>query len=170
MKENFTKCLDMLLVHEGGFSSHPNDPGGLTNFGVTKGVYDDYYNVDASEEDMRGITKADIEPIYKECYWDRCKSDNLASGLDWAVFDWSVNSGSGRVAKALQKAVGAVQDGSIGPMTLRRVDQHDPRELIEYLYTERDTFYRSLGTFESFGKGWTRRNKETREQALEMLA
>lgn len=170
MRDNFNKCLDMLLKHEGGYIHHPQDPGGQTNLGVTKATYDEFYGGDATEEVMRAITVGDVAPIYLQNYWDKCLCHSLASGLDWAVFDWAVNSGPSRAGKALQKAVGAVQDGHIGPMTMRRTEQHDPRELIEYLYTERDSFYRSLDTFDSFGKGWIRRNNETRDQALEMLA
>jgi lysozyme family protein len=88
--------------------------------------------------------------------------------LDWCAFDWAVNSGSGRPAKAIQRAVGAKQDGRIGPMTLQAVADKDPREIIESVYHTRQRFYERLKTFETFGKGWTRRNKETLETALEM--
>ena len=92
MIENFEKCLEMLLVHEGGFVNHPEDPGGMTNLGVTKQVYEDYVDRQVDEEEMRALTKKDVAPIYKKKYWDRCKCDHLKSGIDWAVFDWAVNS------------------------------------------------------------------------------
>ena len=41
MKSNFNECLHMLLDHEGGVVNHPKDPGGMTNLGVTKRVYDE---------------------------------------------------------------------------------------------------------------------------------
>jgi lysozyme family protein len=48
------------------------------------------------------------------------------------------------------------------------VANHDAKDLIEGIYAERQRFYEGLNTFDTFGKGWTRRNKETLETALEM--
>jgi len=169
MKENFDKCLEMLLSHEGGFVNHPEDPGGITNLGVTKKVYDEWTDRESTEQEMRDLTPEDVAPIYKKNYWDRVKGDSLPSGLDWACFDWAVNSGSGRPAKAVQRAVGATQDGAIGPQTLGLIMEKDPEEIINYVYGVRQDFYKSLKTFETFGRGWTRRNKETLHQALEMI-
>jgi len=169
MKENFDKCLEMLLSHEGGFVNHPEDPGGITNLGVTKKVYDEWTGSESTEQEMRDLTPEDVAPIYKKNYWDRVKGDSLPSGLDWACFDWCVNSGSGRPAKAVQRAVGATQDGAIGPQTLGLIMEKDPEEIINYVYGVRQDFYKSLKTFETFGRGWTRRNKETLHQALEMI-
>ena len=169
MKENFDKCLEMLLSHEGGFVNHPEDPGGITNLGVTKKVYDEWTGRESTEQEMRDLTPEDVAPIYKKNYWDRVKGDSLPSGLDWACFDWAVNSGSGRPAKAVQRAVGATQYGAIGPQTLGLIMEKDPEEIINYVYGVRQDFYKSLKTFETFGRGWTRRNKETLHQALEMI-
>ena len=85
------------------------------------------------------------------------------------MLDWAVNSGTGRAAKGRQKLVGAKQDGAIGPKSLQAVMNHDPAELIDKLHDMRQKFYESLLHFKTFGKGWTRRNEETREQAREML-
>jgi len=169
MKENFDKCLKMLLSHEGGFVNHPEDPGGITNLGVTKKVYDEWIGRESTEQEMRDLTPEDVGPIYKKNYWDRVKGDSLPSGLDWACFDWCVNSGSGRPAKAVQRAVGATADGAIGPATLGLIMEKDPKFIIEYVHDVRQDFYKSLKTFETFGRGWTRRNKETLHQALDML-
>tara|TARA_R110002167_G_scaffold106228_1_gene272699 strand:+ start:159 stop:671 length:513 start_codon:yes stop_codon:yes gene_type:complete len=168
MKNNFDKCLAKLLSHEGGYVNHPKDPGGMTNLGVTKRVYDDWIGRESTEQEMRDLTPTDVGPIYKKNYWDRVKGDDLPSGVDWCAFDWAVNSGSGRPAKAIQRAVGAAADGAIGPMTLKAVADKDPKEIIEYVFQVRQSFYESLKTFETFGRGWTRRNKETLDQALQM--
>ncbi len=168
MKQNFDKCLEMLLHHEGGFVNHPKDPGGMTNLGVTKAVYDAWTGKESSEAEMRALTPADVAPIYRKNYWDKVRGDDLPSGVDWCAFDWAVNSGSKRPAKAIQKAVGAKQDGAIGPMTLQAVADVDPDRIIEAVYHTRQRFYERLSTFETFGNGWTRRNKETLQAALEM--
>ena len=61
----------------------------------------------------------DVASLYKTEYWDKVRGDDLPSGVDWAAFDWAVNSGSKRPAKAIQRIVGAKQDGAIGPKTLK---------------------------------------------------
>ena len=169
MKQNFDKCLEMLLSHEGGFVNHPDDPGGITNLGVTKKVYDEWIGRESTEQEMRDLTPEDVGPIYKKNYWDRVKGDLLPSGVDWCAFDWAVNSGKSRPSKAIQRAVGATQDGAIGPATIGLIMEKDPKEIINYVYGVRQDFYKSLKTFETFGRGWTRRNKETLHQALEMV-
>ena len=165
MKDNFDECLKMLLHHEGGYVNHPKDPGGETNLGVTKRVYEKW----GGTKDMKDLTVEDVAPIYKKNYWDKCKCDDLESGVDWVVFDWAVNSGTGRAAKAIQKICGASQDGAIGPKTLALIKTQDTEYVIEEFGKIRQNFYESLKTFDTFGKGWTRRNKETTEKAIKMM-
>lgn len=169
MKENFDKCLEMILHHEGGYVNHPKDPGGETNLGVTKRVYEEW----GGQKNMKDLTVEDVAPIYKKNYWGRAKCDQLPSGLDLAVFDWSVNSGVGRAVKKLQKMIGTVADGGIGPNTLKTLEEyirhHGLETTIENYKDIRQAFYRSLSTFNTFGKGWTRRNNETLEAALKMI-
>ena len=165
MKDNFDECLKMLLHHEGGYVNHPKDPGGETNLGVTKRVYEKW----GGTKDMKDLTVEDVAPIYKKEYWHRCKCDDLESGVDWVVFDWAVNSGTGRSAKAIQKICGASQDGAIGPKTLALIGTQNTEYVIEEFGKIRQDFYESLKTFDTFGKGWTRRNKETTAKALEMI-
>lgn len=165
MKDNFDECLKMLLHHEGGYINHPSDPGGETNLGVTKKVYQKW----GGTKDMKDLTVEDVAPIYKKNYWDKCKCSNLESGVDWVVFDWAVNSGPSRASKAIQKICGAAQDGAIGPKTLALIGKQDTQYVIEEFGKVRQQFYESLKTFDTFGKGWTRRNKETTEKALNMV-
>lgn len=165
MKDNFDECLKMLLHHEGGYVNHPSDPGGETNLGVTKKVYQEW----GGTKDMKDLTVEDVAPIYKKNYWDKCRCDDLESGVDWAVFDWAVNSGTGRAAKAIQKICGAAQDGAIGPKTLALINTQNTEYVVEEFGKIRQDFYESLKTFDTFGKGWTRRNKETTAKALEMI-
>ena len=169
MKKNFEECMARLLEHEGGYVWHAQDPGGETNFGVTRAVYEQYVGRQVMDGEMEGLTHDDVYPIYKENYWDAVRGDDLPSGVDWSTFDWAVNSGKSRASKALQRIVGVEADGGIGPMTLRAVAEVEPEEIIKQMHYVRDKFYRSLDTFEVFGKGWVRRNDETKEQALHLL-
>ena len=79
----------------------------MTNLGVTKKTYDNYYNTDIDEQGMKQLTKADVEPIYRELYWLKTHCQELPSGVDWAVIDYAVNAGPSRASKALQRTVGA---------------------------------------------------------------
>ena len=169
MKYNFEECMARLLAHEGGYVWHAEDPGGETNFGVTRAVYEQYVGRQVMDGEMEGLTHDDVYPIYKENYWDRVRGDDLPSGVDWAVFDFCVNSGVSRSAKALQRIVGVEQDGGIGPMTLQAIAEMEPADIIEQMHHMRDSFYRSLSTFDTFGRGWLRRNDETKEQALNLI-
>ena len=166
--DNWRHCLEMILHHEGGYVDHPDDPGGETNLGVTKKVYEDW----GGTKDMKDLTVEDVEPIYLENYWNRVKGDDLPSGLDLCVFDFGVNAGTGRAAKYLQGMVGATQDGAIGPMTIEAVnrycDEHGVDQAIGEYQHKRQGYYEGLRHFATFGRGWTRRVTETTEEALNM--
>ena len=168
-KANWIKCLEAILHHEGGYVNHPKDPGGETNLGVTKRVYEDF----GGTKDMKNLTREDVEPIYKKNYWDKMKCDDLPPGLDLCVFDFGVNAGPRRAAKYLQKLVGATADGIIGPGTLGvlntyigTVDTHEG--VIKTYQNARQSYYENLSTFKTFGKGWTRRVNETTELTVKM--
>lgn len=170
MDVNFFKSLDKVLEHEGGFVDHPEDPGGATNKGITHKTYSEFLErplEDVSE--LQNIPDQHVELIYKKRYWDKVKGDELPSGVDFCVFDWAVNSGPGRAAKALQEAVGATPDGVIGPKTISAVQLKGPKDTIEAVTKSRLEFYRSLKTFSTFGRGWLKRAKETRDFALDMV-
>ena len=117
---------------------------------------------------MKALTIEDVAPIYKKKYWDLVKGDDLPSGLDWCTFDWAVNSGTGRAAKAVQKICGASQDGAIGPKSLALIEKQDPKYMVEEFGKIRQEFYEGLSTFKTFGRVWTRRVNETTELALEL--
>ena len=118
---------------------------------------------------MRGLTKADVKPLYKKNYWDAVKADELPSGVDVSCADLCVNAGPGRAAKILQRVVGATADGAIGPKTIALVHDFDEEEVLHKYYNGREGFYRGLSDYKIYGKGWSRRNKETLEKALTLL-
>ena len=169
MADNFKKCLEIILHHEGGYVNHPKDPGGETNLGVTKRVYEEF----GGTKDMKDLTVEDVAPIYKKGYWDKMKGDDLPGGLDLCVFDFGVNAGPGRSAKYLQTMIGTVADGGIGPNTLKAVEayvsEHGIEKSIKNFQEARQGYYEKLSTFATFGKGWTRRVEETTKLALDII-
>ena len=173
MKENYDHCLGLILHHEGGYVNHPKDPGGETNKGITKRVYENWcIEQDLFQKEMKDLQISDVAPIYKNNYWDRVKAAALPHGVDLCVFDFSVNAGTGRGAKYLQTIVGAVSDGAIGPNTLRQVDEwvamRGEEDLVVAYSDARRRYYRKLKTFDTFGKGWLRRVDETEGEALRL--
>lgn len=169
MKQNFDKALAAVLHHEGGFVNHPDDPGGMTNLGCTKAVWEEWVGHPVDEKAMRALTPADVGPLYKKRYWDKIKGDDLPEGVDYVVFDCAINSGAGRAAKFLQECVGAVVDGAIGPRTLALVKAQDQAQLIQDYSSRRMTFLMELPKWSVFGKGWGRRVNEVEKTALSML-
>lgn len=170
MKENFVSSLARVLVHEGGYVNHPRDPGGATNKGVTQRVYDDWrVSRGMTPRSVRHIQPNEIEEIYKRQYWDAVRCDELPAGVDYCIFDLAVNSGVNRAARFLQRAAGVTEDGRIGPVTLAAVKNISPGLLADMICDERMCFLRTLGTFGTFGKGWTRRVSDVRDHAKAMV-
>lgn len=168
MESNFVVALERVLAHEGGFSDHPSDPGGATMKGVTIAVFRRHYGEDRTVEDLKNINTEQIQHIYKTGYWDKCDCDKLPGGVDYGVFDAAVNSGPGRGGRWLQGAVGADQDGIVGPDTLKAVSEHNTLDVIEDMCDLRMVFLKRLATWPVFGKGWTRRVREVRAVASAM--
>ena len=169
MKVNYDKCLETILHHEGGYVNHPKDPGGETNLGVTKKVYQEH----GGTKDMKDLLVEDVAPIYKKGYWDKMKCDDIPSGLDLCLFDFGVNAGPGRAAKFLQQMIGTTVDGGIGPNTLAKLEEYirenGEHEAVNKYQEMRQKYYEQLSTFDTFGKGWTRRVQETTKLALDLI-
>jgi lysozyme family protein len=166
---NWKKSFELMLASEGGYVNHPSDPGGMTNLGVTKRVWEEWVGRESNEKEMRSLTPEMVEPLYKRKFWDACKCDDMPSGIDYLVFDFAVNAGVGRSAKILQTAVGVPADGGIGPITLAAVKAQDPAELVQKFSDAKEAFYRSLNTFDTFGKGWLNRVAAVKIKANTLL-
>jgi lysozyme family protein len=168
MLSNFDKSLAAILVHEGGFVNHPKDPGGMTNLGCTKTTWEEHCGHPVDEKTMRGLTPSDVGPLYRKKYWNKVCGDDLPTGVDYVVFDAAINSGPGRAAKWLQACVGVEPDGGIGPKTLAAVRACNPKQLIEDYTKRRLSFLMDLPTWDTFGRGWTRRVNEVEDVGLTM--
>jgi len=169
MKENLLPAMVALIKHEGGYVNHPSDPGGRTNLGVTQRVWEEWVGHPVDEKEMRSLTPEKVAPMYKQKYWDKVAGDDLPSGVDLMVFDFAVNSGPGRAAKVLQKVLGVIQDGAIGPKTIAKAESVDVKKLVEDYNAERLLFLQALSTWPTFGKGWGRRVAEVTSEASNMI-
>jgi lysozyme family protein len=168
--DTFGRALSLVLKHEGGYVDHPKDPGGATNLGVTIGTLSGWLGRRATKAEVKALKPATVASIYRKNYWDACRADSLPAGVDYAVFDFAVNSGVQRSVMALQRAVGVADDGKIGPITLKAVRNTDPQVLIKRLCTDRLSFLTRLSTWKTFGKGWMARVQGVEKEALKMAA
>lgn len=162
-KNNFDACLTRLLRHEGGYTDHPADPGGPTNYGITIHDYRRYVKANATAVDIRAMPLAHAKAIYRQKYWNALRCDDLPAGVDYAVFDYGVNSGTGRIGKVLRRVLrlpdttSAVTDDVIAAARGK-----DPSDLCNAICDERIAFLKRLHTWPVFGKGWERRVAEVR--------
>jgi lysozyme family protein len=165
----YDDALRRLLAHEGGYSNHPSDPGGPTNFGITIHDYRKYIDADGTAEDVRRMTVGQAKAIYRSKYWSAMRCDDLPAGVDYAVFDYGVNSGIGRAPKVLKRAIGLdASNSTVTPQVIAAVKARDPKGLINAICDERMRFLKALRTWPVFGKGWSRRVAEVRAAALAM--
>jgi lysozyme family protein len=145
----FDQCFDKLIGYEGGYTLDPRDPGGETNFGISKRAY--------PAVDIKNITREGAKEIYKRDYWDRAQCDKLPPTLAFLLFDAAVNSGIGQATRFLQRAVGTADDGVIGPLTQAAVGRLDAESACARFIGQRLDFMTKLSTWDVFGKGWARR-------------
>lgn len=157
-----------LLVSEGGYTNHPADPGGPTNWGITIHDVRRFMKADATADDVKALTKVQAIAVYKRKYWDLVQGDRLPAGVDYCVFDYAVNSGPSRAVKVLQRIVGVEADGLMGERTLAATLAKDPVMVINAIMDERLMFLRHLKTWSVFGVGWGRRVVAVRRDSLAM--
>jgi len=167
--ESYEQSLARLLRDEGGYTEHPADPGGPTNFGITLSDARRYWKGNATAADMRAMPQSIARRIYREHYWNALRCDELPPGVDYAVFDYGVNSGVGRAGKVLRRLLKLSDRGSaVSDEVIAAANASAPNDLVVALCAERLAFLKSLKTFSVFGRGWTARVDGVRVAALAM--
>lgn len=147
---DFDKAIETIMELEGGYVNHPNDPGGETNFGISKAAFPSL--------DIKNLTEKEAHKIYKDNYWDKSQCEKLPLELRLAMFDASINHGNKMAVILLQRTLKVKTDGIIGNITISKAHAYKGKLnlLINFLVT-RELFYMNLSTFNHFGKGWSRR-------------
>src|SRR5882762_3549458 len=144
----YDEALRRLLVHEGGYTNHPADPGGPTNFGITIFDYRKYVNPDATAADVRSMRLDDAKAIYRAKYWDAQRCNELPAGVDYAVFDYGVNSGIGRSGKVLRRVLKLSDNSSVvNDAVIAAARATDAKTLVAAICGERLRFLQSLKTW-----------------------
>lgn len=162
MRETLPTALTLMFGHEGGYVNASTDRGGPTKYGITHATLAAYRGVRAvTAAQVKALTLAEAEAIYRKNYWGPSGGDVLPVGLDYAAFDFGVNSGPSRAVRTLQQVVGVAADGKIGPKTLAAVNSYPGGivKLIRDYCAARMAFLRSLTNpktgFPVNGRGWT---------------
>lgn len=174
---DFLPALKRVLVYEGGYSNHPEDPGGVTLEGIIQRVYDGYrtrkgFPTRPLTPQMRNRPDwvSERNDIYRLQYWNAVHGDEMPPGVDLVVFDGAVNSGPAQSIKWLQRALRLdAVDGVCGQATIAAVmSHHDHDALIADICARRMAFLQQLKTFRTFGEGWSKRvaNVKAAGQAL----
>ena len=154
---SFEIALAHVLKHEGGFVDHPADPGGATNMGITRATLARARNRPATASGRARARPRRRRPrSIGASIGSPVRADDLPSGLDHAVFDLAVNSGTARAARLLQRVLGVAEDGVIGPATLEAARRAAAPAAIRALQRERLAFLQNLATWPVFGRGWQR--------------
>lgn len=151
--DNFPACIAFTFQYEGGFSNNPRDPGGPTNYGITHATLAAWRHKPVTVQDVKNLTKAEAEEIYKANYWNHIDGDGLPRGVNLMLLDISVNMGLGR-ALSFQEAT-----ANLAPLArIKRLD------------VLRCGFWRHLRIFSTFGVGWMRRETACLALATKMAS
>ena len=146
---NFDDAFERLLGHEGGYVWNAADPGGETSFGISKRSY--------PAINIRELTCDHAKMIYLAEFWGPAGCDAVPDGIKADLFDMAVHAGVKTAARCLQRAVGALPDGVIGPRTLQAVQSMPSQRLAARFNGQRLFALTDLHTWPAFGKGWARR-------------
>lgn len=165
--ERFTRCLAFVCSKavEGGFVDDSRDRGGPTNHGVTLATLSHWRGRSCTVDDVRALSLAEAEAIYRAQYWKAVDGDQLPAGVDLMAFDAAVNQGPGTAARFLQHAAGVTPDGVIGPRTIAAVAGTNAADLVEDLADLRLASYRDDAGWPTYGNGWAARVRHAEDQA-----
>jgi len=148
----FEECISVVFAHEGGYAFNENDPGGETKYGISKRSY--------PELNIRELTREQAKGIYERDFWKPLKLymiDNANICLE--LFDFSVNAGISRAVKMAQKLAGTQEDGIMGGMTAKAINEFEGDYVKAYKHARR-IYYEHLGSKDRYGiflKGWLSR-------------
>ncbi|NSY68929.1 glycoside hydrolase family 108 protein [Agrobacterium tumefaciens] len=167
-RENLAVSLDLMFGHEGGYVNVKSDRGGPTKYGITHKTLAAARGVTSvTAAQVKAMTREEAVEIYRRSYWAQAGGDLLPSGLDYAAFDFGVNSGPQTAVKKLQAVLQAKKvyagniDGHIGEQTIAAMSAYPGgvKELIIDYCEERMRYLRSLTNaktgFPVNGRGWT---------------
>ena len=161
MSNAIEDLISRVIEREGGYVDHPADRGGPTKYGITQATLAAWRRTPVTPWQVSMMTEDEARVIYRERYFKGLEGITDPKVLEF-LFDYAVNSGTGRAIKALQSAIGATPDGAWGPKSAAALKAvPDQSKLYWPLVCERlDNFLRIIGRDPSqavFAAGWANR-------------
>lgn len=172
MSNNLKDVIKLVFGSEGGYVNHPKDPGGATKFGITASTLGAWRHLgrSATPDEVKALNLNEASDILSAQYARPLWYDKLPAGLDYALFDYGVNSGPTQAVKTLQRILGVDVDGLMGVKTFDVIKNYpDLSELINKLQDARLKFLKGLKTWSTFKNGWSNRVAHVRVGALSMV-
>jgi len=160
---SFEDAFQWILEAEGPDTNDPDDPGGLTRFGIAQKRH--------PEVDVATLTEEDAKRIYREQYWDQIHGDELPPVLALVVFDGAVVQGVGRSIFCLQEALGVETDGLVGPKTVAAAFEQGLGVLTKFLSLRAHAYMDLVirkPVMLKYLKGWIGRLIRVRQRALRL--
>lgn len=145
----FDTAFERSMGHEGGYTSGAGDPGGETNWGISKRSY--------PHLDIAHLTREGAKAIYLSDFWTRLHADRLPDGVVYQLFDFAINSGIETAVRYLQRALRVADDGYWGPVSQAAADRTSESDMIMDLCAERLDYMTRLSNWSVAGRGWARR-------------
>lgn len=154
---SLSQAMRFTLQAEGGWT--PIDGG--TMEGITQAVYNDFRRSHGlSVRSVRGITQMEVADIMQAYYWLPARCEDMPTLLGVAVFDCAYNCGVDEAIRMLQKCLGVIVDGVIGPVTMKAIDNADPVALLHDYLEARRAFYYADTSQAEYLAGWLNRVNE----------
>ena len=161
MSLTFDQAFERLIGHEGKFTNDRQDRGNWTTGVIGKGeLKGTKYGISAMtypDLDIKSLSLQQAKKIYKRDWWDKINADQIDSALVFQVWDFAINAGMGTAKRKLQLAVGVLDDGIIGNLTIQAINKAELNDILLKFNAERLKYYTSLSTWPRYGKGWTLR-------------
>lgn len=154
---SFESAVAHVLREEGGYVDDPRDPGGETNYGISKRQYPDV--------DIKALTIDGAKAIYRRDYWSRLPKQ-LPEPVDELVFNCGVNCGVSTAIRILQRAVNTVDDGKWGPNSQAALDAKPRNLLVSYFCAEWAIYYSECRNYRVYKRGWMRRVMNALKRAV----
>ncbi|AMW79744.1 secretion activator protein [Acinetobacter sp. TGL-Y2] len=161
MSLTFDQAFERLIGHEGKFTNDRQDRGNWTTGVIGKGeLKGTKYGISAMtypDLDIKNLSLVQAKNIYKRDWWDKINAESLHSAIIFQVWDFAINAGMGTAKRKLQLAVGVLDDGIIGNLTIKAINKAELNDILLKFNAERLKYYTSLSTWPRYGKGWTLR-------------
>ena len=170
MLVNWPKALGFVWQgdNDGAVNDQAQGEKFATSRGITQTTWDDAVDSGVVTGELSSATSAQCATILKTNYWDFLACDQVSSGCDLVIFNNGMVCGSGHAARLVQRIVGTVADGKIGPRTLLAIRGYGQQHFIDEMTTADEEYYAALANAPLYLRGWDRREVDAKKLAYQL--